>query len=105
MIIKKYEKVISHEQNNIAAIYAVIRDTEKEFTWAGIIAHDDEELAADLGGNAVKLVKAGYELLTNGSFEYAPFTWDALESMSVDEINTLLADAGLREYSVEEDEE
>lgn len=104
MIVKKYEKVISNEKNNIAAIYAVIRDTEKEFTWAGIIAHDEEEVATDLGGNAVKLIKNGYELLTNGYSEYAPFTWRALESMSVDELNTLLTDAGLSEYSVEEDE-
>lgn len=104
MIIKKYGKIISHEQNNIDAIYAVIRDTEKEFTWAGIIAHDEEEVAADLGGNAVQLVKNGYELLTNGSFEYAPFTWLSLEGMSIDELNTLLTDAGLSEYSVEEDE-
>ena len=102
MMVKKYEKVISNEKNNIAAIYAVIRDTEKEFTWAGIIAHDDEEEAADLGDNALNLVKAGYELLTNGDFKYVPFTLDALESMSVDELNTLLADAGLSEYSVEE---
>ena len=105
MIIKKYDLTISEEKNNIAAIYAIIRDTEKEFTWAGIIAHDEEDEAADLGDNAVQLVKAGYELLTNGSFQYAPFTWIALASMSVDELNTLLADAGLAEYSVEDENE
>ena len=105
MIIKKYDKIISNEKSNMFAIYAVIKDTEKEFTWAGIIGHDNKEEAADLGDNAVRLVEAGYELLTNGSFEYASFTWDALERMSVDELNTLLTEAGLSQYSVAEDEE
>lgn len=103
MLVLKNNKIIAKEKNNSAAIDAVIAATEKTSIWAGVLSLDEKEIVAnDLGNDAANLLENGYELLTNGDFRYAPFKWQELNAMSLEEVNSLLSDAGLSEYSVEE---
>lgn len=103
MLVLKNNKVVAEVKNNSAVIDAVIAETEKTSIWAGVLSLDEKETVAnDLGADAANLLEDGYELLTNGNFSYAPFKWEELNTMSIEEVNSLLSDAGLGEYSVEE---